>query len=168
MKVGVIGIGGLGHLALQFARALGCEVTAFSSSPEKEAEAKSFGAHHFIPSTEKGALEKAANSLDFILNTVFTNLDWSAYMNILRANGRLCFVGAPLDPFPIHIFSLLLGQKSISGSVIGNRAAIREMLDFAARHGIKARTELLPMDQCNAAIAKVRENKARYRMVLVN
>jgi uncharacterized zinc-type alcohol dehydrogenase-like protein len=168
MKVGVIGIGGLGHLALQFARAIGCEVTAFSSTPEKETEAKSFGAHRFIASKEKGALEKAANSLDFIINTVFAGLDWAAYLNVLRPNGKLCFVGAPPTPIRIFAFPLLVGQKSICGSVIGSRSAIREMLDLAARHGIKTKTEIVPMDQVNAVITKVRENKARYRMVLVN
>ncbi|TFH60930.1 MAG: NAD(P)-dependent alcohol dehydrogenase [Candidatus Zixiibacteriota bacterium] len=168
MKVGVIGIGGLGHLAVQFARAFGCEVTAFSSSPDKEAEAKSFGAHHFVVGSDKGALEKSVRCLDFIISTVYADLDWGAYIKMLRPHGKLCFVGAALGPVSTSLFPLLFGQLSICGSVIGGRPAIAEMLDFAARHNIFAKTEAVPMDQVNSVIAKVRQGKARYRMVLVN
>lgn len=168
MKVGVIGIGGLGHLALQFARAIGCEVTAFSSSPDKQKAAESFGAHHFVSSKEKGELEKMTGTQDFIINTVFVGLDWARYLDILRPNGTLCFVGAPQIPIRLPVFPLLVGQKSVCGSVIGSRSGIREMLELAARHGIVAKTEATPMDQVNAALTKVRENQARYRMVLTN
>ncbi|MDD5425700.1 MAG: NAD(P)-dependent alcohol dehydrogenase [candidate division Zixibacteria bacterium] len=168
MKAGVIGIGGLGHLALQFTRAFGCEVTAFSTSPDKEAEAKSFGAHHFINSRDPSQMQTAAGKLDFILSTVFADLDWTGYMNLLKPRGNLCFVGAAASPVQIPVFSLITGQKSISGSPIGSRSAMNEMLEFAARHNIKAKTEVLPMTEVNRAIQKVRDNKARYRMVLVN
>jgi uncharacterized zinc-type alcohol dehydrogenase-like protein len=168
MKVGVVGIGGLGHLALQFAHAYGCEVTAFSSSPNKEAEAKTFGAHHFVAGADAATLDHAANSLDFILVTAMADLDWAKYLNILRPNGKLCFVGAVPGPITVSAFPMLLAKRSICGSAIGNRTGISEMLEFAARHGIVAKTEALPMDQVNAAISKVRENKARYRMVLTN
>lgn len=167
MKVGVVGLGGLGHLAVQFARAFGCEVTAFSTTPGKEQEARNFGAHRFICSTEKSALEKAANSLDFILSTVYADLDWEAYLNILKPNGKICVVGASAAPVSVPTFPLLAGQKSICGSAIGGRYMIQEMLGFSARHGIKAKTELLPLDEVNTAVAKVREGKARYRMVLM-
>ena len=166
MRIGVIGIGGLGHLALQFANAFGCEVTAFSSTPDKEKEAGSFGAHRFIASANLAAPKKAAGSLDFILSTVFANLDWNTYLQLLRPNGKLCFVGVPAAPIQIHIGALLGGQKSVCASVIGSRNTIREMLDFAARHDIQAKTEVLPMAEVNKAIEKVRANKARYRMVL--
>ena len=166
MRVGVIGIGGLGHLALQFANAFGCEVTAFSSTPDKEKEASSFGAHRFIASANLAAPKKAAGSLDFILSTVFANLDWNIYLQLLRPNGKLCFVGVPAAPIQIHIGALLGGQKSVCASVIGSRNTIREMLDFAARHDIQAKTEVLPLAEVNKAIEKVRVNKARYRMVL--
>lgn len=168
MRVGVIGIGGLGHLALQFANAFGCEVTAFSSTPEKEKEARDFGAHHFIASTNPAALKKAAGSLDFILSTVFASLDWNTYLQLLRPNGRLCFVGVPAAPIQVHIGSILSGQKSICASVIGSRGTIREMLDFAARHDIEAMTEVMPLADVNKALEKLRANKARYRMVLRN
>lgn len=165
MRVGVIGIGGLGHLALQFANALGCEVTAFSSTPDKEQEARSFGAHHFIASNSKSDLENTGK-VDFILSTVFADLDWPAYLNVLRPNGKLCFVGVPANPIAIHIGMLLSNQKSVCASVIGSRWMISEMLDFAARHGIVAKTEIMPMARANDAIDKVRSNQARYRMVL--
>jgi len=168
MTVGVIGIGGLGHLALQFANALGCRVAAFSSSGNKEAEARSFGAHDFATSTDPTAFADRRGTLDFILSTVFVPLDWAAYLELLRPFGKLCFVGAVTGTLAIPAMPLIMGQKSICGSVIGGRPVIAEMLDFAARHDIKARTELMPMDQCNTAIARVRESKARYRMVLKN
>ncbi|MFQ5772442.1 MAG: NAD(P)-dependent alcohol dehydrogenase [bacterium] len=168
MKVGVNGIGGLGHLALQFAHAFGCEVTAFSTTPEKESEAKEFGAHHFICSKDSSAIEQAANSLDFILNTVYADIDWVSFLNILRPNGKLCTVGAAANPIMIPVFPLIAGQKTVCGSVIGGRRIIQEMLEFCARHHIKAKTEILPMSEVNTAIDKVRNGKARYRMVLKN
>jgi len=167
-RVGVIGVGGLGHLALQFARAFGCEVTAFSSTPEKEAEARKFGAHHFLSSRDPDALKKAASTLDFLLSTVAANLDWQAYVSLLRPKGRLCFVGVPPAPLTVGIFPLIAGQRSVCGSNTGGRNAIREMLEFASRHGIKAQVELMPMGEANAALAKVAQNRARYRMVLAN
>jgi uncharacterized zinc-type alcohol dehydrogenase-like protein len=168
MKVGVIGIGGLGHLALQFARAFGCEVTAFSSSPGKEEEARRFGAHHFIASNDPAQLQEAARSLDFVISTIHGDLDWNSYLALLRPNGRLHFVGVPQSALAIAPFPLLVGQLSISGSVIGSRAAMREMLDFAARHDIRAQSEVMPMSEVNTAITRLRENRARYRLVLKN
>lgn len=165
-RIGIIGIGGLGHLALQFARAMGCEVTAFSSTPEKEAECRFFGAQHFIPVNDKSAMQKVKGSLDFILSTVTAPLNWGAFVNALRPNGRLIFVGATVGNLNIPVGSFVMGQKSIGGSVIGGRTMIREMLQFAAQHQIKAKTEILPLAEVNTAIDKVRRNQARYRMVL--
>ncbi|MEW6411980.1 MAG: NAD(P)-dependent alcohol dehydrogenase [Candidatus Zixiibacteriota bacterium] len=167
-KVGVIGIGGLGHLALQFANAIGCKVTAFSSSPDKEQEAKGFGAHYFIPTNEKDAFEKAVGSLDFIISTVHVDQDWPAILNVLKPKGKLCIVGAVTNPMIIPAFSLILQQKSVVGSPIGGRMAIREMLQLAARHNIKAMTEVVPMSEVNKALDRTRQGKARYRMVLKN
>ncbi len=167
-RVGVIGIGGLGHLGLQFASAFGCEVTAFSTSPAKAEEARSFGADRFISTTDADALKGAARSLDFILVTVNVQLDWRRYLRILRPNGMLCIVGAIPGDMAIPAAALLDGQKSIRGGEIGSRAAMREMLQFAARHNITAQTEAVPMSEINHAIERVRQNQARYRMVLLN
>lgn len=168
MKAGVIGIGGLGHLALQFLNAVGCKVTAFSTHADKEDEARSFGAHYFIPTSEEDAFEKAVGTLDFIISTVHVDLNWPAVLNVLKPKGKLCMVGAVENPMMIPAFSLILQQKSLVGSPIGGRMAIREMFQLAARHGIKAKTEAVPMAKLNDAVEKTRQGKARYRMVLTN
>ncbi|PWB71427.1 alcohol dehydrogenase [candidate division GN15 bacterium] len=167
-RVGVVGIGGLGHMAVQFANAMGCEVTAFSTSAGKADEARRLGAHEFVVNTDPDALKAQTGKLDFILVTAFAPLDWSAYVAMLRPHGKLCFVGAVLQPVSVSAFDLLLGYKSICGSAIGGRTLITEMLDFAARNDVQAMTEVMPMDRCNEALAKVRNNTARYRMVLKN
>jgi uncharacterized zinc-type alcohol dehydrogenase-like protein len=166
MKVGVVGIGGLGHFALQFAGAAGCEVTAFSHSPNKQKEAEALGAHHFVSSTDASALEASAGTMDYIVSTVFADLDWTAYLNVLKPNGNLVIVGAAKNPISFPAFPLIMGQRQISGSVIGSRAGIQEMLEFAARHQIEAEAEVMPMSQADEALAKVRNNQARYRVVL--
>jgi uncharacterized zinc-type alcohol dehydrogenase-like protein len=166
MRVGVVGIGGLGHLGLQFAAAMGCEVTAISSTPDKEAEARGFGAHHFLATREPKALRSAASSLDFILSTVFATPDWDALLGALRPNGVLCLVGATSEPLSVQAFTLLGGQKTVTGSAIGGRPAIREMLAFAARHDVAAKTQVRPLAEADAALGDVREGRARYRVVL--
>jgi uncharacterized zinc-type alcohol dehydrogenase-like protein len=165
MRVGIIGVGGLGHLAVQFARAFGCEVTAFSTSPDKEDEARALGSSRFVDSRDMDQMAKAEGSLDFILNTVFVQQDWMQYMKALRPFGRLCFVGDG-GMLNIPAGALMSGQKSVTGSIIGGRVMIREMLDFAARNQIRAMTEVLPLERVNDAITRVRRNEARYRMVL--
>lgn len=168
MRVGVIGIGGLGHLALQFAHAFGCEVTAFSTSRDKEEEAKRLGAHHFISSTDKEALKQAVNTLDFILVTTMAPLDWEVYLNILRPKGTLCFLGAIAGRIDLGAMSLISASKSICGSNIASVPVMKAMLRFAAQHGIKAQTELFPMDAVNTALDKLRKNRVHYRAVLKN
>ncbi|MGH9563704.1 MAG: zinc-binding dehydrogenase, partial [Terracidiphilus sp.] len=167
-RVGVVGIGGLGHLAIQFARVFGAQVTAFSTSPAKEDEARSFGAHHFINSLESKAMKEAAGSQDFILTTVNADQDWAAYLQTLRPNGILWFLGVPPKPVSVSAFQLISGQRAIGGSPVGSPARLREMLDVAARHGVKAATELFPMAKANEAIEKVKKSKVRYRAVLAN
>ena len=167
-RVGIVGVGGLGHLAIQFARAFGAEVTAFSTSVEKEEEARALGAHNFVNSRESKALKEAAGTQDFILNTANADQDWGAYVQALRPTGTLCFVGVPPSPVSLQAFPLISGQRSISGSPVGSPYRIKEMLDVAARHGIKAITESFPMAQANAAIEKVKKGKVRYRAVLAN
>jgi uncharacterized zinc-type alcohol dehydrogenase-like protein len=167
-RVGVVGIGGLGHMGLQFAKAFGAEVTAFSTSKDKEAEALSLGAHHFINTRDTGALKKVAGSFDFILSTVSADQDWAGYVAALRPKGTLCVVGVPPSPIQIHAFALIGGQKAISGSPTGSPHDLHEMLDVAARHGVKAITERFPMAKANDAVAKVKKNQVRYRAVLAN
>ena len=167
-RVGVVGIGGLGHIAIQFARAFGAEVTAFSTSADKEAEARALGAHNFVNSRESKALKEVAGTLDFILNTANADQDWGTYVQALRPTGTLCFVGVPPSPVSVQAFPLISGQRAISGSPTGSPHRIREMLDVAARHGVKAQTEAFPMAKANEAIDKVKKNKVRYRAVLAN
>jgi len=165
-RVGVIGIGGLGHLAIAFLSAWGCEVTAFSSSPDKEDEARSMGAHHFLSSRDGDVLEAAAGTLDFIVSTVNVSLDWEGFLQCLKPKGRLHVVGAVLEPMPVGAFPLIMAQRSISGSPVGSPATIATMLDFCARHAITPQTEVFGMSDVNAALDHVRAGKARYRVVL--
>ena len=165
MSVAILGIGGLGHLGLQFARAFGCEVTAVSSSKNKEAEAKKLGAHHFLSYDE---LSSGTVQFDFILSTAHANLDWNVVIAALKPKGRLNIAGLPDQELKILPRLLVSGQRSVSGSTVGTRANIREMLKFAARHHIVAQTEVFPMSQVNNAIKKLRANKVRYRIVLTN
>src|SRR6478672_2894657 len=152
-RVGVIGIGGLGHMALKFLQAWGCDVTAFSTNPDKEAEVLELGANHFVNSRDAKALEKVANSFDFILSTVNADLDWGSYINALRPKGRLHFVGVVPNDIKTHAFALIGGQKSLSGSPLGSPVTTAKMLDFAARHGIEPITETFAFSQVNEAIA---------------
>lgn len=167
-RVGIVGIGGLGHLAIQFARAFGAEVTAFSTTTGKEEEVRLLGAHHFINSRESKAMKEAAGALDFILTTVNADQDWGTYLQCLRPTGTLCFVGVPPSPVQVQAFPLISGLRTISGSPIGSPHRIREMLDVAARHSVKAITELFQMSKANEAIEKVKKSKVRYRAVLAN
>jgi uncharacterized zinc-type alcohol dehydrogenase-like protein len=167
-RVGIVGIGGLGHLAIQFARVFGAEVTAFSTSAAKEEEARALGAHNFVNSRESKALKETAGTQDFILVTANADQDWGAYIQALRPTGTLCFVGVPPSPVSVQAFPLISGMRSISGNPTGSPYRLKEMLDVAARHGVKATTELFPMAQANAAIEKVKKNKVFYRAVLAN
>ena len=167
-RVGVVGIGGLGHLALQFLAKWGCEVTAFTSTDAKADEARGLGAHHVVDSRDAGQLEKLAGSLDFILSTVNADLDWDAYLAALGPKGRLHTVGVPPSPLAAPAFALIGGQKSISGSPLGSPATTATMLEFCARHDIETVTEHFPMSEVNEAFAHLEEGKARYRLVLEN
>ena len=167
-RVGVIGIGGLGHLGVQFAKAFGAEVTAFSTSKNKEAEARELGAHHFVNTGEAGALKKLSGSFDFLLSTVNADQDWQGYVQTLRPKGTLCIVGVPPSPLQIQGNSLVAMQRSVAGSQTGSPGDLFEMLDVAARHGVQAITERFAMAKANDAVAKVKKNQVRYRAVLAN
>lgn len=165
-RVGVVGIGGLGHMALKFARAWGCEVTAFTSSESKQEEARGLGAHQVISSTNTDAIRKARGSLDLLLVTVNVNMDWVSLMSTLAPHGRLHIVGVVAQPIPVRALDLIGGQRSVSGSPTGSPSAIATMLDFAARHEIAPQVEHFMMSRVNDALDHLRAGKARYRVVL--
>ena len=167
-KVAVIGIGGLGHIALQFLNAWGCEVTAFTSSESKRHEAMGLGAHKTLNSRDESEIEAAADSFDFIISTVNVKLDWNLYVNTLKPRGRLHFVGATLEPLDLGVFPLLMGQRSISGSPVGSPATIESMLEFAVLHQVKPQVETYPMSKINDAFDHLKSGKAKYRIVLSN
>ncbi len=165
-RVGIIGIGGLGHMAVKFAHAYGCDVTAFTSSESKFDEAKGFGANHVFTSKDSAAIKKLSGNFNLLISTVNVKLDWDAMIGMLAPNGRLHVVGAVLEPIPVPAFSLITQQRSVSGSPSGSPAAIATMLDFAARHDIAPQTEHFPMSHINEAFARLESGKARYRIVL--
>ena len=165
-KVAVIGIGGLGHLALQFLNAWGCEVTAFTSSEAKKQEALALGAHHTLDSRNAVEVGGAAGSFDLIISTVNVKLDWGLYLNTLKPRGRLHFVGAVLEPLDINVFSLIPSQLSVSGSAVGSPSTIEKMLAFVEQHDIKPVVESFSFDNVNAAVERVRSGKTHYRVVL--
>jgi uncharacterized zinc-type alcohol dehydrogenase-like protein len=167
-RVAVIGIGGLGHIALKFLNAWGCEVTAFTSSESKREEALSLGADKTLNSKDAAAIEAAASSFDFIISTVNVKLDWNLYINTLKPKGRLHFVGATLEPLDIGAMPLIMGQRSVSGSPVGSPATIEKMFAFSSRHQIQPQVEMLPMSKINDAFDRLKSGKARYRIVLTN
>jgi uncharacterized zinc-type alcohol dehydrogenase-like protein len=165
-RVGIIGIGGLGHMAVKFAAAYGCDVTAFTSSASKFDEARSFGAKHVVSSKNSAAIKRLGGGFDLLISTVNVKLDWDALIGTLAPNGRLHVVGAVLEPIPVAAFSLILQQRSISGSPTGSPVAIETMLEFASRHNVAPQTEHFPMSKINEAFARLQSGKARYRIVL--
>jgi uncharacterized zinc-type alcohol dehydrogenase-like protein len=165
-RVGIIGIGGLGHMGVKFAAAYGCDVTAFTSSESKFDEAKGFGANHVVTTKDSAGIKKLAGKFDLLISTVNAKLDWDAIIGTLAPNGRLHIVGAVLEPIPVAAFSLIMQQRSVSGSPAGSPAMIATMLDFASRHNIAPQTEHFPMSKINDAFARLESGKARYRIVL--
>ncbi len=167
-RVGVIGIGGLGHMALQFANKWGCEVHAFTTSDSKEAEARQLGAHHVHNTKKDGVLKKLTGRLDLIISTINVPQDVPGLLDTLAPKGRLHGVGAVLEPMAVPALSLIFGQKNVSGSPTGSPTAIDAMLAFSARHAVAPVTEHFPMSKVNDAMEHLRSGKARYRIVLEN
>jgi uncharacterized zinc-type alcohol dehydrogenase-like protein len=166
-RVAVVGIGGLGHLAVQFLAKWGCDVTAISSSRDKEEQARGFGAGCFIATRGTDGLKKAVGSFDFILSTVSADLPWDEYVAALKPQGTLCIVGVPEKPIAVSAFSLLPSEKVVAGGIPGSLVETAQMLQFAARHGIKPLIETFPMAEADRALDHVRQGKARFRAVLV-
>ena len=167
-KVGVIGIGGLGHLALQFADKWGCEVTAFTSDLSKSDELKKLGADFVVNSRDDAEIEKLAGKFDMILSTVNVSLNWKAYLAALAPKGILHIVGAVLEPILVGAFDVIPAQKVVTGTATGSPIVVRKMLEFCARHNIETVTENYKMSEINEAFKHLENGKARYRIVLEN
>jgi len=166
LKVAILGVGGLGHIAIQFAHAFGCEVTALSSSPDKKDQALEFGADHFINSNDMESMRAVAYGFDLLLCTANHGINWSSLLMSLKKRGRLVLLGFP--DIQLNSTDLVAHELSITGSLIGNPSMMHAMLSSAQEYAIQPVVELMPMSQVNLALQKVKENKARYRIVLVN
>lgn len=165
-RVAIVGIGGLGHLGVQYAAAWGCEVTAISSTTSKQKEAKEFGAHHFVASGDEGAMHAVRGSYDFILSTVGADLPWTEYVEALRPQGTLCIAGTSPSPFQVSLYHLLGEERRVVGGKTGGVDDSARMLEFTVRHGIRPHIERFAMSEASAAVDRVRHNDVRYRAVL--
>jgi alcohol dehydrogenase (NADP+) len=165
-KVGVLGLGGLGHMGVKIAAALGAEVTMLSTSPSKEADAKRLGAHRFALTTNPDVFKQYSRYFDFILDTVSASHDYEKYLDTLRTNGTLIMVGLPPDPMAIPAFSLVPRRRSVVGSMIGGIAETQEMLDFCAEHNITSDVEVIPIEQINEAYERTIKGQVKYRFVI--
>jgi uncharacterized zinc-type alcohol dehydrogenase-like protein len=162
-KVGVVGLGGLGHMAVKFARAMGAEVVVFTTSPKKTEDALRLGAHEVVVSRDADAMAAHAGSFDFILDAVSAEHDINAYLHLLGVGGNLTLVGAPEKPLPVGAFGLLFGNKSLSGSLIGGIPETQEMLDFCGEHNITADVEVIPIQKINEAYERMLKSDVKYR-----
>jgi uncharacterized zinc-type alcohol dehydrogenase-like protein len=167
-KVGVIGVGGLGHLAIQFARALGCEVTAISSTPGKQQEALKFGADHFLLVNDREAMHKVHFTFDLVLYISHAKGDWTGPLNLVKTRGKFVVVGFPDEKVVFDPMEVIVHEMAVIGSFIGNPMMMKRMLTFAQEKHIQPMIELLPMSKANEAVERIQANKARYRIVLVN
>lgn len=165
-KVAIVGMGGLGHLAVQYAHALGAEVTVLSQSMNKKSEAFELGADHYFATSVPAVFTELANRFDLILNTVAANLDVDAYLSLLRVDGTLVNVGAPAESDKYHVFSLIMKRRNLAGSLVGGIRETQEMLDFSAQHGIVPKIELIRADQVDEAYQRVLRSDVRYRFVI--
>jgi alcohol dehydrogenase (NADP+) len=165
-RVAVAGLGGLGHMGVKIAAAMGAEVTVLSTSPSKEADAKQLGATGFLNTKDPDALKAATGSFDLILDTISANHDYSAYLNLLGLEGVMVIVGVPTEPVPLNALSLILGNKVLAGSMIGGIAETQEMLDFCAEHNIVSDIELITPDKIEQAYDRTVKSDVRYRFVI--
>jgi len=165
-KVGVVGIGGLGHMGVKFARAFGARVVVFTTSPDKKEDALRLGADEVVVSRNADEMQQHAGSFDFILDTVSANHDINAYLNLLRLDGNITLVGLPEKPLEVAAFSLILARRSLSGSTIGGIAETQEMLDFCSEHNITADVEVIPIQKVNEAYERLLKSDVKYRFCI--
>ncbi len=165
-RVAVVGLGGLGHMAIKFAASMGAEVTVLSTSKSKEGDARRLGAHEFVVITDPKKLEALANRFDFILDAVSADHDLNAYLNLLRRDGVLALVGAPAKPMEVQAFSLLLKRRTLVGSLIGGLGETQEMLDYCTEKNIASDVEVIPIQQVEAAYERTIKGDVRYRFVI--
>jgi len=168
-RVAVNGLGGLGHLAVQFAKAMGADVAVLSSSANKEQDAKKLGASQFVNTSDKKQVSKVAGSFDIVVVTaVYKGMEWDKLLNFVAARGHLIVLSGPEEPITLNAFPLLMKEVSVTGSIIGSPKIMREMLEFAAKHKVAPMIEKFPMAKVNEGIAHVLANTVRYRVVLEN
>jgi uncharacterized zinc-type alcohol dehydrogenase-like protein len=165
-KVAIIGLGGLGHMGVKLAHTLGAEVTVLSQSLKKQADGKRLGADHFFATSDPETFKKLNKSFDLIINTVSTGIDWNQYLELLKVDGTLVVVGVPDKDVPVKALPLILGRRSLAGSVIGGIRETQEMLDFCGQHGITCDIELVPIQKVNEAYDRVLKSDVRYRFVI--
>lgn len=165
-KVAIIGMGGLGHMGVKLAHAMGAEVTVLSQSLKKQTDGKKLGADHFYATSDANTFQKLAGYFDLIINTVSVDLDWNAYLNLLTVDGHMVLVGVPEKPTPVHAFPLISGRRSLAGSLIGGIAETQKMLDFCGKHNIGCEIEVIPMEKVNEAYERVLKSDVRYRFVI--
>ncbi|MEH1854599.1 MAG: NAD(P)-dependent alcohol dehydrogenase [Nostoc sp.] len=165
-KVGVVGLGGLGHMGVKFARAFGAHVVVFTTSPNKKEDALRLGADEVVVSRNADEMQKHAGSFDFILDTISAKHDINAYLNLLRLDGNITLVGAPEKPLDVSAFSLIMGRRSLSGSNIGGIAETQEMLDFCGKHNITADVEVIPIQKVNEAYERLLKSDVKYRFCI--
>lgn len=165
-KVAIVGMGGLGHMGVKLAHAMGAEVTVLSQSLSKKEDGLKLGADHYYATNDPQTFEKLAGSFDLIICTVGTEIDWNTYLNLLKVDGDFVVVGIPEKPVPVHAFSLVPARRSISGSMIGSIKETQEMLDFCGEHGIVSEIETIRMEEVNAAYERVLKSDVRYRFVI--
>jgi len=166
MKVGIIGLGGLGHMGVKLAAAMGANVTVFSHSQSKEADAKAFGAHNFVLTKDENFFEPHKESFDLILNTVSAEIDINSYLHLLKTDGTLVVIGLPGKPYAVNVFNLLRLRRSIAGSMIGGMPELQEMLDFCGEHSIVSEVEVIKADYINEAYERTIASDVRYRFVI--
>jgi uncharacterized zinc-type alcohol dehydrogenase-like protein len=165
-RVAIVGLGGLGHMGVKFAAALGAEVTVISTSPSKEADARKIGADHFLVSKDSDAMKAKAGYFTFILNTVSAYNDYNEYLNLVTLDGTMVLVGAPSAPIPVSAFSLIGRRRRLAGSLIGGIRETQEMLDFCAEHNIVSDVEVIPASMINEAYERVLKSDVKYRFVI--